>query len=89
MYDDIKASFYRPSDRTSDKKPILVRFRDVKYMEFQGAYIHKCLIRYLCEWYDFKYSRIVDKIMNMTNEEIKLRNISIEDKLKEIEENLD
>ena len=43
----------------------------------------------ICEWCDFKYSRIVDKIINMTNEEIKLRNITIEDKLKEMEENLD
>ena len=86
---DIKASFCRSSDLTSDKKPILVRFRDVKYKEFQGAYIHKCLIRYLCEWCDFKYSRIVDKIINMANEEIRLRNITIEDKLKEMEENLE
>ena len=89
MYDDIKATFERRSDPSVGEKPILVRKRDAKYQEFQGHYIHKCLIRYLCEQCDFKYSRILDKIINMTHEEIKLRNISIEDKLKEIEENLD
>ena len=86
---DIKASFYRTEDHPSDKNPDLIRYRDIKYQEFQGAYIHKCLIRYLCEWCDFKYSRIVDKIINMINEEIKLRNITIEAKLKEMKETLE
>ena len=51
--DDIKDTFRRRLKLTGDEKPVLIKYRDIKYQEFQGAYIHKCLIRYLCEWCDF------------------------------------
>ena len=57
--------------------------------EFKGTYIHPLLLNFLCEHVDYEYAIKVSHLMLLINEESKLRNITLEDKIIEIEESVE
>ena len=57
--------------------------------EFRGTYIHPLLLNFLCEHVDYNYAIKVSYLMLLINEEIKLRNITLDDKLNEIKETVE
>ena len=63
--------------------------RSGKYHQFQGWYIHSKLLNELCTWCDIDYAIKVNEIIDMYNEELHLRNITLEDKMKEMNDNLE
>lgn len=56
--------------------------------EVRGTYVHPLLISRVAYWASEKYSFYVDYIMNQINTELHLRNITLEQKIKEQEEQL-
>ena len=50
---------------------------------YRGIYIHRDLVNFLCMHINFEYAIKVTHIMNMIDEEIHLRNITLETKIKE------
>lgn len=50
-----------------------------------GTYIHPKLMNYVCQWCNIDYSIKVDNLMNMINEELHLRNITLNERLQEEE----
>ena len=58
-------------------------------ISIRGWYIHPELVHHICEWCDLKYAIKVARIMNMINEELKQRNIELEDKINEMTKRLE
>lgn len=54
----------------------------------KGTYVHPLLVNYICMWANEKYAFKVDLIMNTINEELHLRNMKLNDKINEMEENV-
>lgn len=54
--------------------------------EVNGVYYHEIFMNFFCEHVSLKYAVKVSKIMNLVNEELHLRNITLEEKIKEMEE---
>jgi hypothetical protein len=52
---------------------------------FSGTYIHPKLVNYVCMWADHIYALKVDQIMDLMNKELYKKNITLEDKIKELE----
>ena len=73
------------------RRPIrcLLYKRSGKYHQFQGWYIHFKLVNDLCMWCDIDYAIKVNEIIDMYNEELHLRNITLEDKMKEMNNELE
>ena len=67
----------------------LIKYREINYQKFRGAYIHECLVHHLCEWCDLKYAITISKMIILTNKELHLRNITLEEKVKEMNNNLE
>lgn len=54
----------------------------------KGIYVHPLLVNYICMWANEEYAFKVDVIMNTINEELHLRNIKLNEKIDEMEENV-
>ena len=66
------------------KIPALYEVRKGKeYNSVNGYYIHPSLVHFVAEWCSIKYSFQVAEIMNNINQELHLRNISLEQKIEE------
>ena len=59
-----------------------------EFHEFQGYYIHRKLVNDLCMWCNLEYAVKVNEIMDLIDEELNIRNLNLETKIKEMEENL-
>ena len=60
-------------------------------VQLRGFYIHPKLVHNLCEWCDIEYAIKVAEIMDLINEQIKIRNVNLEfivDELKETNKKL-
>ena len=57
--------------------------------EFRGTYIHPLLLNFLCEHVDYNYAIKISYLMLLQNEEINLRNMTLEDKIIEVEETVE
>ena len=53
---------------------------------FKGYYIHPLLLNYLCEFVDYKFAIKVSRLMLIQNEEINLKNITLDEKINEMKE---
>ena len=60
-----------------------------EYKWMNGTYIHKCLIHQLLSFIDPIYAFKINTLIDMIDEEIHLRNITLEDKLQEVKDNLE
>ena len=45
----------------SEENLELIKYRPKCFQNFQGTYIHKCLVHHLCEWCNPDYSIIISK----------------------------
>ena len=53
--------------------------------KFNGTYVHPKLVNYICMWANDEYAFKVDHIMGLINEELHQKNITLEDKIKQLE----
>lgn len=62
----------------------LIYMRPNTFQNYRGYYIHPDLVNALCMWCDIKYWIKVNRVMNLINEEIRLKNITLNDKISEM-----
>lgn len=74
-----------PAQNISD---IIIELDEGYLNELKGTYIHPSLINYVCEWCNYEYAVKVSKIMRTINEELHIKNITLDQKINELEENL-
>ena len=67
----------------------LMTNRNGKFHQFKGYYIHPKLVHHLCEWCNLMYAFKVAEIMELLDEETKLRNISLDEKMNEMSHELE
>ena len=51
-----------------------------------GTYVHPLLVNYVCMWANEEYALKVDMIMNIINKELHLRNMKLDEKIKEMDD---
>ena len=71
------------------KNTCLLYKRTGEYHDFQGWYIHPKLINELAMWCDIDYAILINEIVDVINEEVKLRNITLEEKISEMKETVE
>ena len=92
IYAEILNLSIKPVGRNSDLPltSVLLYKRGPTYDNFiRGYYIHPKLVNALCMWCNLRYAVIVNEIMDMMNEELHLRNITLENKMKEMNINIE
>lgn len=67
---------------------LLFEFREGFSGKVTGTYVHPLLVNYVCMWANEEYSAKVDLIMNLINEELHLRNITLETKIEEMQDEI-
>lgn len=67
---------------------LLFEFREGFTGKVSGMYVHPLLVNYVCMWANEEYSTKVDLIMNLINEELHLRNITLETKIEEMQDEI-
>ena len=55
---------------------------------YKGTYVHPKMLNFICMWCNIEYATKVDHMMDLINDEIKLRQISFEQKISEQEESV-
>ena len=53
-----------------------------------GTYVHPLLVNYVCMWANEEYALKVDMIMNTINEELHLRNMKLDEKIEEMQDEI-
>lgn len=83
FYDEFQKNVSRPK-----KDGFIYEIKTGFKIELHGTYIHPKLINFVSFWASPKYAFIVSHIMDMINEELHIRNITLDQKINELEENL-
>ena len=69
--------------------PLILNKNSGFNIQTRGFYIHPRLVHHVCEWCNLDYAIQVEIIMNLINEETKIQNKELKDKIKEMNENLE
>ena len=65
---------------------ILFEFNEGFSNKVRGTYVHPLLVDYICTWISPKYRIKVATIMNTINKELHLRNMKLDEKIKEMDD---